>query len=962
MTESRGSSTLFFINPDPVKRAIIQLTALCFLHFILLMQHGAAALITNLVWFSASLILLIKSIKLSRVCNGNIKTAWRIMSLYSFLLLSAFAVKTGYTLFLPEAGDSVIFPVLFFSANISMAAVFITMSRSGKTPYDIRRQLYLIGIILLTLLILSYILNIYGYSSRTEIFHLIRSLIFSHSAIFVLVSGISIYWMNIWRKAKPRKNIFIYLLSGMAISYGVSILYYTPRILNNQIPEGGFADILLTFSISLSIIASETEKEFQNHGGEEIPEKDFNLIYVSRIERLIPSLCLSLIVLVIYYRRSFLENEIIAVLALFMIPFITLMALFEWSSYRSESWFFFMLSRTPMGIQITDKKMKKNLFVNESFYKLFGSEVINADTIQEQAPESYKKEIMEAVEKGTSLDIKEMPLTRNNGDPFFATLKIIPARYYSQDILIYWALDITERKKFEDLILQQRDTAETSNLYRGTLLENISSKMLSGYLIGKIKETATSIDLVLTGMNRQAMEILETDESSLNKTFAELFPRPSQNLIKTVEKAYRNGESVRMEIYSKRLKKHLLLVIFKSSDDEIVCLINDITETRKTEMELQEKEREIHNLMANLPGMAYRCLNDDHWTMLFVSQGSINLSGYTPEDIANGTKQWNDIIHPDDRGNVWLTVQKAIDRKTQFHIEYRIVTKQGEIRHVWEKGTGVFDDQGRLLFLEGFMLDVTKQVEAETSMRQSEEKIRQTEKLNAISQMAGGIAHDLNNNLMAIQSLSSLIELKAPDRGLKKYTDSINDVIGKASQLIDKLEAFARKKDLSSEMLSINLMLENVASLLKDIFPQEIDININLNAGKDICRGDQIHLDNAFLYICMNSKEAMPNGGSLSIETENIYLSREFFIESDQVRQPGEYIRIAISDTGSGIEKQDMKRIFEPFFTTKPVGKGTGLSLSAVFGTIESHHGIITVNSESGNGATFTIYLPLEVQ
>jgi signal transduction histidine kinase len=109
----------------------------------------------------------------------------------------------------------------------------------------------------------------------------------------------------------------------------------------------------------------------------------------------------------------------------------------------------------------------------------------------------------------------------------------------------------------------------------------------------------------------------------------------------------------------------------------------------------------------------------------------------------------------------------------------------------------------------------------------------------------------------------------------------------------------------------------------------------------------------------MNSKEAMPMGGSLTIKSDTIYLNREFFNAADQERQPGEYLRITISDTGSGIEKQDMKRIFEPFFTTKPVGKGTGLSLSAVFGTSESHHGIIAVNSESGNGASFIIYLPL---
>jgi PAS domain S-box-containing protein len=765
--------------------------------------------------------------------------------------------------------------------------------------------------------------------------------------------------MNIWKRDRTRKIIFACLLTGITLSYTVSILFYTPRLLAGEIPEGGFPDILLTFSLLLFIVASGIEKQSQVNIASKEYKNKFNFLYVSRVERIIPALCLSLIVLVLFYKRNHLENEIITVLALLMIPFVILTALFEWSSYRSESWFLFMLSRTPMGIQITDKNMTKTLFANKSFCDLFNTTKVPPDTIISQAPEHIRSDLLNGFRTGEEVDKTELILKRPDSSRFHAQIKITPVRYYSRDIIIYWISDITERKKFEEQILRQRDTAETSNRYRGTLLENISSKMLSGYIIGTIKEAGNSIDLILTGMNRQAIEILGADENSLNKSFSQLFPNPSPLLIETIEKVLRTDESSRIEIFSRRLGKHLLIVMFKTSKDEIVCLINDITETRKTEKELIGKEREIHNLMANLPGMAYRCLNDSDWTMLFVSQGSIGLSGFTPEEITKGIKPWNDIIHPDDRGNLWLTVQKAINEKSNFHAEYRIIAKHGEIKYIWEKGTGVYDDSGRLLFLEGFMLDVTKQVEAETALRQSEEKLRQTEKLNAVSQMAGGIAHDLNNNLMAIQSLSSLIEMKTTDQGLKKYTDSINEVIGKASRLIDKLETFAKKKDLAAEVLSINFILENIASLLKDIFPENIKVNILLNAGKDRCRGDQIQLDNAFLYICMNSKEAMPMGGSLTIKSDNIYLNREFFNAADQIRQPGEYLRITITDTGSGIEKQDINRIFEPFFTTKPVGKGTGLSLSAVFGTIESHHGIITVNSESGNGASFIIYLPI---
>ena len=213
MAESRGSSTLFLNRKKALQQAGLAICALLAAHlslFFLFPERRASS--ANLIWAVTIIILGIKSYYLSRDNKESIRKSWQLMILYSVLLCSGFSIKLYYSLMLPHLKDNILLPFIFFSSNITMAVLLFTMSRSDKTPFEIRRQLYLIGITLFTLLIISYVLNIYGYSDNTELIHLIRSLIFSHSAIFVITAGISIYWMNIWKKDKSRKIIFAYLL------------------------------------------------------------------------------------------------------------------------------------------------------------------------------------------------------------------------------------------------------------------------------------------------------------------------------------------------------------------------------------------------------------------------------------------------------------------------------------------------------------------------------------------------------------------------------------------------------------------------------------------------------------------------------------------------------------------------------------------------------------------------------
>ena len=246
-----------------------------------------------------------------------------------------------------------------------------------------------------------------------------------------------------------------------------------------------------------------------------------------------------------------------------------------------------------------------------------------------------------------------------------------------------------------------------------------------------------------------------------------------------------------------------------------------------------------------------------------------------------------------------------------------------------------------------------------TNRKKLEEERLQWQKLESVGQLAGGIAHDFNNMLTAIIGYVSLlgakIETKSP---LKQYVDQILSVSEKSANLTSQLLSFSRQQIRSLHVINLNELIKKMEILLKRIIGEDIEFKISLTDKLLKVMVDIGQIEQVLINLCSNARDAMPQGGSLTISTDALELD-EKNMETYGLDQPGSYAVIAVTDTGIGLDEIARQRIFEPFFTTKEVGKGTGLGLAIVYGTIKQNKGSITVYSEFGKGTTFNIYLPL---
>ena len=250
------------------------------------------------------------------------------------------------------------------------------------------------------------------------------------------------------------------------------------------------------------------------------------------------------------------------------------------------------------------------------------------------------------------------------------------------------------------------------------------------------------------------------------------------------------------------------------------------------------------------------------------------------------------------------------------------------------------------------MLDMTER-------KHLEEQLIQSQKMEAIGQLAGGVAHDFNNILTAIIGYGNLIQMKIPDNGkLMQYMDPLLASADKAKHLTQALLAFSRKQIISPKPVDLNEVIRNVKTFLIRLIGEDIEMITHFTEKDLVVFADAGQIDQVLMNFATNARDAMPDGGTFSIETDVVTIG-EPFLRKHHYGKPGEYALIRVSDTGVGISKKIMEHIFEPFFTTKEVGKGTGLGLSIVYGIVKQNNGYINVYSEPDNGTVFRIYLPL---
>jgi PAS domain S-box-containing protein len=285
------------------------------------------------------------------------------------------------------------------------------------------------------------------------------------------------------------------------------------------------------------------------------------------------------------------------------------------------------------------------------------------------------------------------------------------------------------------------------------------------------------------------------------------------------------------------------------------------------------------------------------------------------------------------------------------NFETEVRCKDGSLQWVSVNARAVRDEDGKLLYHEGMMESITERKKLETQLLHAE-------RMQSVGNLAGGVAHDFNNILTTIMGYCSLILMKAsPDNQLSGYVNQIMEAADRASALTQNLLAFSRRQPIETKTVDVNESIRIVEKLLRRIIGEDIELRTLLSGERLAVVMGEGQVGQILMNLATNARDAMPEGGVLSIKTEKVHLSGSIMKAYDSME--GAHACIEVCDTGSGMDERTKGQIFDPFFTTKEVGKGTGLGLSIVYGIVSQNKGRVDVSSRPGSGTTFTIYLPL---
>ena len=340
---------------------------------------------------------------------------------------------------------------------------------------------------------------------------------------------------------------------------------------------------------------------------------------------------------------------------------------------------------------------------------------------------------------------------------------------------------------------------------------------------------------------------------------------------------------------------------------------------------------------------------------LYDSPGYSKL-GYSNKDL--GKAAFPEQIHPDDREALIAARKETFEKGVGPRVEYRFRRKDGDWRILESTRSPVRNDRGEIEKVVIVSRDITERKQAEELLRRRDEQLRQSQKMEAIGRLSGGIAHDFNNLLGVIIGYSESIEHRlTPNDPLRKSAEEIRKAGERAASLTHQLLAFSRQQVLQPQILDLNALVTDMGKMLRRLIGMHIELTTNLATELGRVKAEQSQIEQVIVNLAVNARDAMPEGGTLLIETSNLDVN-ENLASSFPFLQPGPYVLLTVTDTGIGMDANTRRHIFEPFFTTKGPGKGTGLGLATVYGVAKQSGGGVIVDSEPGKGSTFKIFLP----
>ncbi|MCX5818963.1 MAG: PAS domain S-box protein [Deltaproteobacteria bacterium] len=398
-------------------------------------------------------------------------------------------------------------------------------------------------------------------------------------------------------------------------------------------------------------------------------------------------------------------------------------------------------------------------------------------------------------------------------------------------------------------------------------------------------------------------------------------------------------------IRSKRLLRQSDMSLLMGIAPQIAISINNAMSYRK----IMESERRFRSLSESAPDIIYTL--DMEGVFTYVNPAWERILGHRVEDVLG--KHFIDFLRKEEIPLYSSFFQETLDkgRIVRGDVIGTLQHKDGSDRFFNISGAPNLNAAGEMTGIVGTLKDVTEQ-------RKLESQLRHASKMTALGRLTGGISHDFNNILQAISAYNQLLTMKkTEDDPDWKYLMNIDGLTKRATDLIKQLLIFSRKVESKLVPVDMNREIKNYYKLLVSTLPKTIKMRLNLEDDLHLINGDMTQLGQVIMNLAVNAKDAMPEGGELNIQTKNVELATP--LEQDNVKMnAGHYVLFRISDTGCGIEKENLDQIFEPFFTTKEAGKGTGIGLSVVYGVIKNHNGYIFCTSEPGRGTTFELYLP----
>jgi len=495
-----------------------------------------------------------------------------------------------------------------------------------------------------------------------------------------------------------------------------------------------------------------------------------------------------------------------------------------------------------------------------------------------------------------------------------------------------------------DIRCEEKSLPEKERHFR-SLFENMNE----GYAYCRMLfENDVPSDFVYLEVNK-AFGALTGLKNVAGKRVTEVIPGirdTNPELFQIYGRVSQTGQPEKFETYVEALGIWFSISVYSPAREHFVAVFENITKRRQMDEELHASENRFRRLIEN--GSDLIAVVDREGTIQYQSPSVSRILGHAVAEMAG--HKLEEFVPPEDHGKVQEFIRQALaDTEETKSVEFRVRHRDGSWHILQSLGRSLTDRAGERQLVVNSR-DVTEG-------RQLEDKFLRSQRMEAIGALASGVAHDLNNILAPMLMAAGMLKEKLPAEADREILAMVEHGAQRGASIIRQLLTFSRGIEGARVSVQLRHLLKEMEQLMRETFPRDIKIEQKVPRDLWTVKADATQMHQVFMNLCVNARDSMPTGGKLRVNAENIQMDEEL-AKLNPDAKPGPFVTVAVSDTGTGIPRENLPRIFDPFFTTKSLSKGTGLGLSTALGIVKSHGGFITVYSELGHGTTFKVYLP----